>query len=74
MSALSALKVTVAEAQDTGNAIGKRCMKIAGMEGVPVVAKVLAKTLLDGWVATARSPRKQDKNGRGDGGHHGGGR
>ena len=65
LSAVSALKVTVAEAQEHG--IGKRCMKLVKKGGVPQCVLFLADKLVRGWVEKERSRRRIAKNSAGGG-------
>ena len=65
LSAVAALKVTVAEAQEHG--IGKRCMKLVKMGGVPQSVQFLAGNLLRGWVEKERCRRRLAKNRAGGG-------
>ena len=57
LRSVAAAEVTVAEAQEEGNGIGRRCRKLGVMAEVPDVAKALANQLVAGWVDQVRKRR-----------------
>ena len=61
MRLVETAKVTVAEAQDTGNLIGRRCMKLSAKAEVPDLARVLAKRLTRRWVKEVMRRRHQEE-------------